>query len=97
MKTLETKHTPAPWTYNEADGIVESENGSPIAIPQTERAGSPLVLPEEMHANARLIAAAPRYHDLLCDAAMQLERLDGENLVAYARTFAALARQATGN
>jgi hypothetical protein len=76
---------------------METDSPNPIVI--AGHAEAPFVVAEilspQRETDARLIAAAPRYHDLLCDAAMQLERLDGENLVAYARTFAALARQTT--
>jgi hypothetical protein len=43
-----------------------------------------------MENHARLLAAAPDLLGLLKDAS-QLERLTGENLAAFTRTFAALA------
>ena len=47
----------------------------------------------EYTANALLLAHAPSMQALLADAALQLERLTGESLETYARTFAALAKQ----
>ncbi len=43
-------------------------------------------------ANAALEKKNNEMRGLLFDAAMQLERLEGQNLAIYARTFAALAR-----
>ncbi len=45
---------------------------------------------DDWQGNARLLAAAPDLLGLLRDAS-QLERLTGENLAAFTRTFAALA------
>jgi hypothetical protein len=44
--------------------------------------------------NHRLISAAPELLAFLKDCALQLGRLTGESLEAYARTFSALARAA---
>ena len=61
-----------------------------IAICHVMTGGRPWT---EYTANALVLAHAPRMRALLTDAVLQLERLTGESLEAYARTFAALAKQ----
>lgn len=106
----ENKHTPGPWTINaygyyESSGtatgrqhVAISKHDSPavsgylISAPNStiaEIKGTNSRLPD-----AHLIASAPELVELLQDAEFQLSRLTGENLLAYARTFSALARQA---
>ena len=55
MKTEDTKHTPAPWTYTEGSSphyqgqVYREDTGNPVAVTYHDEDG----------ANARLIAAAP--------------------------------------
>ncbi len=97
---MQTTHTPGPWTYNQADGLIESECGSPIAIPQNEKPGKPLVDPDTMHANARLIASAPDLLEALknlCECEDHQRSICCEQFVdnSYAKARAAISR-ATG-
>lgn len=63
------KHTPGPWMLWTETGfeVYPSPKGMRIAAVRTE-------------ADARLIAAAPRMHDLLCRLRDTVEALDGTSV-----------------
>ena len=65
-------------------GHIASEiTGKTIAVTYSDENGT----------NATLLAAAPEMKGMLADGALQLGRLTGPQLKAYARTFAALAER----
>lgn len=78
-------HTFGPWHLGKRAGnpAIYSQDGAEIAEVLH-------VTNDDWQGNARLLAAAPDLLGLLRDAS-QLERLTGENLAAFTRTFAALA------
>lgn len=95
-------HTPGPWKHCTCGkcGLVWDAAGSfNIAYANISWGDDPdhpdgTMDEPQRQANLRLIAAAPEFMGLLKDAAMQLDRLEGDNLAVYARTFSALARAA---
>ena len=94
------QHTPGPWSlspsFDRVERRVQHGDNPPLVwgIASGINSAHPDYLPRaEQIANARLIAAAPDLLNLLT-AAGRLEELTGENLAAYARTYAALARAA---
>lgn len=68
------KHTPGPWAYDDAWGLIKADDGSEIAAVHAARAfRAPRgqdAFKDEPKANARLIAAAPE----LLDCLIQLTR-----------------------
>jgi len=74
-------HTPGPWRKSNISPHIYGPENEYLAICE-----NPL--------NARLIAVAPELLAILKDGAFQLERLTGENLSIYSRTFSTIARAA---
>ena len=72
--------------------VIPDMEGFPVATVHPERVQTACgdMTERDDWQTARLLAAAPDLLGLLRDAS-QLERLTGENLAAFARTFAALA------
>lgn len=65
---MNTKHTPAPWKFNE--NVIEAPDGLPIHHAVRSE--------EEKQANARLIAAAPELLEAAVYAVECLNRLNAE-------------------
>jgi hypothetical protein len=81
-------HTPGPWVA----ALGERLNTDVYC---TDVQGNRIFIAEfATQADAVLGAAAPAMYALLQDATLQLSRLTGSNLEAYARTFAVLAQKA---
>ena len=93
--THTAKHTPGPL---KAVQIIIENSPCTWAVQRKsirEQWGKPSIATYiDNEADARLFAAAPVMYALLQDATLQLSRLTGSNLEAYARTFAVLAQKA---
>lgn len=90
--TSTTTHTPGPW-------VVDYSGPARIAI--TDTLGNEVALcsmqchdGDTDESNASLIAAAPDLLALAKDGAEMFDKLTGENLAIYARTYSAIARAA---
>ena len=66
MTTTKATHTPGPWTFDEATGMVIAANGGVVKETPTD---DEQISEEEAAANARLIAAAPELLDCLAEFA----------------------------
>lgn len=102
---LKPQHTPGPWYFRPDDSSVEAQTPTGYNFRVANCADSFALDSETMKANAERIVACVNACEgipdpekvirnmkgMLEDAAFQLERLTGDNLEVYARTYAALA------
>ncbi len=87
--------TPGPWHYDANDGRVESDAGTLLAVMQPGGDGGPILTPDEMHANGRLMAAAPTLLVSLRQALARLEH-SGEDAAFEIANARFAIRAATG-
>lgn len=91
--TMETNHTPGPWTHCPGQDTIWAKDGE-LLVARTEYTRREMAVNED-NANARLIAAAPELLEALTELAALADFTRPTERAAWIKARAAIAK-ATG-